>query len=157
MIFCEFCEIFKNTFFVEHHWWLLMKAVDENCHQTLRLDNFKNLTNNQVSFCFCYFLSGAALRRTTILFMWTLHIDLCILIYEYTTLGAVPIIFNLLPPLPLETRCSNLRSLWLCISLWSLISQNKYTLQTHYVIPRWNDVETVVSTSSKRGIHLVCL
>ena len=22
---CELCEIFKNTFFIEHIWWLLLK------------------------------------------------------------------------------------------------------------------------------------
>ena len=22
---CEFCEIFKNTFFIEHLWWLLLE------------------------------------------------------------------------------------------------------------------------------------
>ena len=24
---CEFCEISKNTFFIEHLWWLLLKAT----------------------------------------------------------------------------------------------------------------------------------
>ena len=26
MFFCEFCKIFKNTFFTEHLWWLLLKV-----------------------------------------------------------------------------------------------------------------------------------
>ena len=25
--FCEFCEIFQNTFFREHLWWLFLEAV----------------------------------------------------------------------------------------------------------------------------------
>ena len=24
---CEFCEIFKNTFFIEHSWWLILTSV----------------------------------------------------------------------------------------------------------------------------------
>ena len=27
MLSCEFCEIFKNTFFIEHIWWLLLKLI----------------------------------------------------------------------------------------------------------------------------------
>ena len=30
MFFCEYCEIFKNSFFIEHIWWLLLKALVEN-------------------------------------------------------------------------------------------------------------------------------
>ena len=26
---CEFCEISKNTFFIEHLWWLLLKVETE--------------------------------------------------------------------------------------------------------------------------------
>ena len=26
MFSCEFCEIFKNTFFIEYFWWLLLMA-----------------------------------------------------------------------------------------------------------------------------------
>ena len=29
-VFCEFCEIFKNTYFTEHLWWLLLKEVMSN-------------------------------------------------------------------------------------------------------------------------------
>ena len=24
VFFCEFCEVFKNIFFIEHRWWLLL-------------------------------------------------------------------------------------------------------------------------------------
>ena len=27
---CEFCEISKNAFFTEHHWWLLLKILNTN-------------------------------------------------------------------------------------------------------------------------------
>ena len=29
MFSCEFCEVFKNTFFIEHLWWLLL-IFEEN-------------------------------------------------------------------------------------------------------------------------------
>ena len=29
---CEFCEIFKNTFFVEHVWWLLLDILEKACY-----------------------------------------------------------------------------------------------------------------------------
>ena len=29
-VFSEFCEIFKNTYFTEHLWWLLLKEVMSN-------------------------------------------------------------------------------------------------------------------------------
>ena len=30
MFFCEFCEIFKNTFFIEQLRWLLPELIKEN-------------------------------------------------------------------------------------------------------------------------------
>ena len=36
---------------------------------------------------------------------------------------------------------------------WALELPYKHTTR----IPRWNDVETAVSTSFQRGIHVVCL
>ena len=38
MFSCEFCEIPKNTFFIEHLWWLLLDVNDyikncQNCQQ----------------------------------------------------------------------------------------------------------------------------
>ena len=27
---CEFCEIFKNNFFIEHIWWLLMCQINDS-------------------------------------------------------------------------------------------------------------------------------
>ena len=48
--------------------------------------------------------------------------------------------------------------LGLVLALYTLISP--YTLYKAYKhttwIPRWNDVETAVSTSFQRGIHMVC-
>ena len=29
MFSCEFCEIVKNTFFIEHLWWLLLQLSSE--------------------------------------------------------------------------------------------------------------------------------
>ena len=29
MFSCEFFEMFKNTFFVEHFWWLLLRLLKE--------------------------------------------------------------------------------------------------------------------------------
>ena len=28
VFFCEFCEIFQNTFFKEHLWWLLLESQE---------------------------------------------------------------------------------------------------------------------------------
>ena len=27
---CEFCENFKNTYFIDHLWWLLLNTLDNN-------------------------------------------------------------------------------------------------------------------------------
>ena len=31
MFSSEYCEIFKNSFFIEYLWWLLLTAFSENC------------------------------------------------------------------------------------------------------------------------------
>ena len=33
MFYCEYCEIFKNCFFIEHLWWLLLnQSIDWHCN-----------------------------------------------------------------------------------------------------------------------------
>ena len=31
MFSSEYCEIFKNSFFIEYLWWLLLTAFSESC------------------------------------------------------------------------------------------------------------------------------
>ena len=33
---CEFCEIFKNTFFIEHLWWLLLLILGGRHYHILK-------------------------------------------------------------------------------------------------------------------------
>ena len=40
VFFCEFCEISKNTFFIEHLWWLLFVFVKLQAHKLALLINF---------------------------------------------------------------------------------------------------------------------
>ena len=35
MFFCEYCEIFKNSFFVDHVWWLPLNALTENTNDMI--------------------------------------------------------------------------------------------------------------------------
>ena len=37
---CEFCEIFKNCFFIEHLWWLLLPIVFQLSFAPLSLSHF---------------------------------------------------------------------------------------------------------------------
>ena len=36
---CEFCEIFKNTFFIEYRWWLLVEHREKSRTQEIKLKN----------------------------------------------------------------------------------------------------------------------
>ena len=44
---CEFCEISKNTFFIEHLWWLLLHGVSK-CNIVDTLKNFARFTVKQL-------------------------------------------------------------------------------------------------------------
>ena len=35
MFFQEYCEIFKNSFFVDHIWWLPLNALTENTNDII--------------------------------------------------------------------------------------------------------------------------
>ena len=35
MFFCEYCEIFKNSSFVDHVWWLPLNALTENTNDMI--------------------------------------------------------------------------------------------------------------------------
>ena len=44
---CEFCEFFKNTFFIEHLWWLLLAlSKHERIFQNLFLNTEKSETQS---------------------------------------------------------------------------------------------------------------
>ena len=45
---CEFCEIFKSTFFTEHLWWLLLKSLSNKCHGHLNSFFFISIHNKFV-------------------------------------------------------------------------------------------------------------
>ena len=44
MFFCVYCEIFKNSFFIEHVWWLLLNALMENTNVMI-FDHFNKFVN----------------------------------------------------------------------------------------------------------------
>ena len=44
MFFCEYCEIFKKSFFVDHVWWLLLNASTENTNDMI-LDHINKFIN----------------------------------------------------------------------------------------------------------------
>ena len=43
---CEFCEIFKNTFFIEHLRWLLLTGVTQKKSCCKVLENLQKKTTN---------------------------------------------------------------------------------------------------------------
>ena len=45
---CEFCEIFKSTFFTEHLWWLLLENLSNKCHGHLNFFFFISIHNKFV-------------------------------------------------------------------------------------------------------------
>ena len=47
MLSCEFCSIFKNTFFIEHFWWLLLQILNFLVWKLLQIrkKNWNNSTH----------------------------------------------------------------------------------------------------------------
>ena len=44
MLFGEFCEIFKNTFFIKHLWWLFFSIFSVSCTVRLTFPIFINIS-----------------------------------------------------------------------------------------------------------------